>query len=573
MKVLPLGFVFLIILISYQCRQKSVETDSNLLSVCTTNTSAGLQSTPAPDGRIVPLFAGLGDLTYPVQTTKPEAQKYFDQGLMLAYGFNHAEAARSFRECLRLDPECVMGYWGLGWVLGPNYNAGMEKEVLSTALESVANAKMRLHRTNAKEQALVIALDKRYPPDLDTDPQPYYAAFAQAMREVKKSYPDDVVITLITAEALMNLHPWDLWEKNGDPKPWTAEILKLVDEAFQQDPDHPQGLHLYIHAYEAGGQPEKAIPQAQKLEHLIPGSGHLVHMPSHIYINTGHFHEGTMANERAVKVDSAYVETCHAAGIYPLAYYPHNWHFLAACAALEGKGQRALEASRYMANYTVDKNLLREPGLGTLQHYYMIPAYIMVKFSRWEDILQEPMPDQDLLYPRGVLHYARGMALAHQNNLTAAQLELKELERICTVDSLKAITIWDINSVAELLQIARYALKGEIAFKQNQLPEAIKNYQKAVELEDNLNYNEPPDWFFSMRHPLGHVLLQAGKYREAEQVFLKDLTEFKNNGWALMGLYQAMVKQKRPAEAEKIFKQYQEAWKYADQAITSSVIL
>lgn len=568
------SYFFLVVLgvfLNFQCRNQSNATEQ--LTVCTTNTAEGLQSKPGPDGRIVPLFSGLGDLTYPVTTAEPAAQHYFDQGMMLAYGFNHAEAARSFRECLRLDPECVMGYWGLGWVLGPNYNAGMEKEVLSTALEAIAGAKTRLHLANPKEQALVKALDKRYPPDMDTDPQPYYNAFAQAMREVKKSYPDDVVIALITAEALMNLHPWDLWEKNDDPKPWTGEILTLVDDALQQDPDHPQGLHLYIHAYEAGGQPEKAIPQAQKLEQLIPGSGHLVHMPSHIYINTGHFHEGTMANERAVKVDSTYVETCHAAGIYPLAYYPHNWHFLAACAALEGKGQRALEASRYMADYTVDKNLLREPGLGTLQHYYVIPAYIMVKFSRWEDILKEPMPAQDLLYPRGVLHYARGMALANQNQLPGAQKELKELERIMAVDSIKAITIWDINSVAELLQIARFALKGEIAFKQNKLPEAIKNYQKAVELEDNLNYNEPPDWFFSLRHPLGHVLLQAGQYQKAEQVFLKDLTELKNNGWALMGLYQALLKQKRPDEAKKVLKQYQEAWKYADQEITSSVIM
>ena len=437
MQSVHLFLLILSLFLSIKCQNKSASADQNLLAVCTTNTAEGLQSKPGPDGRIAPLFEDLGNLTYPINTNSPDAQRYFDQGMMLAYGFNHAEAARSFREALRRDPECVMCYWGLGWVLGPNYNAGMEKEVLSTALEAIANAKMRLQNTNPKEQALVKALDQRYPPDLDTDPQPYYLAFAQAMREVKQAYPDDVTILLITAEALMNLHPWDLWEKDGRAKPWTSEILALAEEALQLSPNHPQGLHIYIHAYEAGNQPEKAIPQAQKLEYLIPGSGHLVHMPSHIYINTGHFHEGAEANERAVKVDSAYVETCHAAGIYPLAYYPHNWHFLAACAALEGKGRRAVEASRYMADYTVDKNLLREPGLGTLQHYYMIPAYIMVKFARWDEILREPMPADDLLYPRGILHYARGMALANQQNIPAAQLELKELERIASIDSMQ----------------------------------------------------------------------------------------------------------------------------------------
>lgn len=573
MQSVHLFLLILSLFLSIKCQNKSASADQNLLAVCTTNTAEGLQSKPGPDGRIAPLFEDLGNLTYPINTNSPDAQRYFDQGMMLAYGFNHAEAARSFREALRRDPECVMCYWGLGWVLGPNYNAGMEKEVLSTALEAIANAKMRLQNTNPKEQALVKALDQRYPPDLDTDPQPYYLAFAQAMREVKQAYPDDVTILLITAEALMNLHPWDLWEKDGRAKPWTSEILALAEEALQLSPNHPQGLHIYIHAYEAGNQPEKAIPQAQKLEYLIPGSGHLVHMPSHIYINTGHFHEGAEANERAVKVDSAYVETCHAAGIYPLAYYPHNWHFLAACAALEGKGRRAVEASRYMADYTVDKNLLREPGLGTLQHYYMIPAYIMVKFARWDEILREPMPADDLLYPRGILHYARGMALANQQNIPAAQLELKELERIASIDSMQKITIWDINSVAELLHIARFALRGEIAFKQNKFAEAIKHYQKAVELEDKLNYNEPPDWFFSLRHPLGHVLLQAGKYREAEQVFRQDLTEFKNNGWALQGLYRALLKQKKDVEADKVMELYQEAWKYADQELKSSVIM
>ncbi len=547
-------------------------TPKNVLSFCG-SPSLALDAPPGTNGTLVPLLAGLDNIKYPVSTSSEMAQRYFNQGLMLAYGFNHAEAARSFKEAARQDPDCAMAYWGLGWVLGPNYNGGMEKDVLPRALEAIAEAKLRLHKATPKEQALILALDKRYPPNAETDPAPYYEAFAEAMRQVMNRYPDDADIAAFTGEALMDLHPWDLWEKSGQPKPWTPEIISIGEKVLALHPNHPQGLHLFMHIMEAGPNPEKALPYADALRFLVPGSGHLTHMPSHLYINTGDFHEGALANERAVKIDSAYVESCHAAGVYPLAYYPHNWHFLAACAALEGRGDRALEAGKYMADYTVDQEIMRDPSMATLQHYYTIPWYIMVKFSRWDAILAEKQPDPVLVYPRVIWHYARGMAYCGKNNLPAAKNELAAIQALEPDTFLQKMTIWEINKAIDLVHIAQNVLAGEIAFKLGNFKQAIERYSAAVAMEDQLNYNEPPDWFFSVRHPLGHVLLQAGKYAEAEQVYREDLKEWKNNGWALMGLYQSLQKQGKTTEATSVKKRYDEAWKYGDQELKSSIIL
>jgi len=295
-------------------------------------------------------------------------------------------------------------------------------------------------------------------------------------------------------------------------------------------------------------------------------------MPSHLYINTGHYHAGTEANERAVKVDSAYVESCHEAGIYPLAYYPHNWHFLAACAALEGRGNRALEASRYMADFTVNQELMYDPVFATLQHYYTIPWYIMVKFAMWDKIINEPAPDPELKYPTAVWNYARGMAFAARGNYPQATSALERVQTIATDTSIAKLTIWDINSIKALIELAAVVLDAEIAQRQGDLEKSIRLLTEAVALEDNLNYNEPPDWFFSVRHLLGNVLLKANKYQEAEAVYRQDLLELKENGWALIGLARSLVGQERHTEASEVRARFQEAWKYADQGLQSSVI-
>jgi tetratricopeptide (TPR) repeat protein len=392
------------------------------------------------------------------------------------------------------------------------------------------------------------------------------------MREVMHGYPDDPDIAAMAAEAQMDLHPWDLWGRDGTPKPWTPEILKIIEGIRAKHPTHPQAAHLYIHATEASGNPEQALIAARMLELRVPGSGHLLHMPSHTYINTGHYHEGSIANERAVKEDSTYVSACHEAGIYPLAYYPHNWHFLSACAALEGRGDRALEASRYMSEFVVDKELMYVPQLAALQHFYSIPWFIMVKFAMWDDILREPAPNAGLIYPTAIWNYAQGMAHAAKGNYDKAAQNLKYIRDAAMDTNIINLKIWDINSVVEIVKLAEQVLQGEIVRRQGHYDIAARFFSQAVELEDNLKYQEPPDWFFSIRHHLGDALLKASRYAEAEEVYRTDLKELKNNGWALMGLYQSLKGQGKMAEAEVVLLKFKEAWKYSSLKLESSVI-
>jgi len=545
--------------------------DSDRINFCGP-TTATLDTAPGKDGRLVPLFEGLGDLDFPITTTSELAQAYFNQGLTLSYGFNHGEAARSFREAIRQDSDCAMCYWGLGYVLGPNYNFGMEAEVLPAALEAVENAKLRAHTTKAKEQALISALAKRYPKTLEEDPMPYYEAYAEGMRQAYEKFPNDVDIVAMTAEALMDLHPWDLWKKDGQPQPWIPEILDIIDHALSLDVNHPQANHLKIHAMEAAPNAEEALDAANRLRSLVPGAGHLVHMPSHIYINTGHYHEGTLANVRASAVDSAYVEACHAQGVYPMLLYPHNMHFLAACAALEGQGDKAIEASRYMAKFTLNHELMYDTKWAALQHFYSIPMFIMVKFAKWEEVLQEPLPDEKLVYSSAIWKYARGMAYAGLGDFAKAEQELEQLRALAQLPVVAEMSIWDINTAADILFIAENVLAGDIAQRQGKYDQAVTLLRKAVVIEDQLNYNEPPDWFFSVRHTLGDVLLKAGKYVEAQRIYEEDLQELKENGWALMGLYQCLKQQNKPDEAAQVYERFRKAWQYADVELTSSVI-
>lgn len=553
-------------------KEAKLSTSPNPASVLCGPTPADLNTEPGHSGALVPLFEGLDVHRYTITTSSDRAQRYFNQGFMLNYGFNHAEAARSFREAIRLDPECAMCYWGVGYVLGPNYNAGMFPEVHAFALEAVQNAKLRMHKATEKEQDLIMALDKRYPPDLETDPMPYYQAYADAMRVLHIKYPGDVDIAAMAAEALMDLHPWDIWQKSGESQPWTPEILDILEKGRQMDPDHPQLNHLTIHAMEASPIPEDAMQAADTLRHLVPGSGHLVHMPSHLYINTGHYHEGTEANVRAVKIDSAYVEACHADGIYPLAYYPHNWHFLAACAALEGRGDLALEASRYMADFTVSKELMRDSFLMTLQHYYSIPWFIQVKFAMWDEILHEPAPESDLHYPLAIWNYATGMAHAAKGDYDKANSNLQTVKQLMKLPGLQEVKIWDINNMTDIIAIAANVLEGEIARRQGDFMAAVDAFNKAVIIEDRLNYQEPPDWFFSVRHHLGDAYLRAGKHEEAERVYREDLKELKNNGWALHGLLKALKAQGKTDEAMEVEKRFLEAWKYSRVPLSTSVV-
>lgn len=514
-----------------------------------------------------PLLKGLGDHEFKVSTRSFYAQKFFNQGLILAYGFNHAEAARSFREAINQDPDCAMCYWGLAYVLGPNYNVGMDPAVNKEAYEASRKALELSGAVTERERYLIKAMVERYSLDFDKRPE-LDKAYAEAMAEAWKAFPENDDIAALYAEALMDLHPWDLYTKvEGEPKPWTPEILQVIEKAMAINPKNPMPVHLYIHATEASGTPERALEKAKLLPGLAPGAGHLVHMPSHTYIRTGDYHLGTLANERAAEVDSLYLQSCQVQGLYPLALYPHNIHFLTACAALEGNGTKAIEASFKLAS-KVDREVMKQKEWAGLQHFTTIPYNVLVKFAQWEKILQ--LPEPELSYPKAIWHYARGMAYSRLGDAMQAVRELEELHELSLSEELKEITVWDINTVDQLAMIADNVLQAEILRNQGKYAEAEQHLLKAVDLEDSLNYQEPPDWFFSVRHVLGDLYMESGAYEKAEHVYRDDLKIYRKNGYALNGLYHSLLKQDRINEAAEVKLQFETAWRYADTPLRYS---
>ena len=522
------------------------------------------ENTPAP------LFEGMDLLNYPITTKSPEAQKYFNQGLLLSYAFNHAEAGRSFHQAIRLDSTCAMCYWGFAFVLGPNYNAGMEPDNYARAYDAIQKAQKLSAGVTEKEKGLIKAMSARYSKEVVENRFPLDSAFMLAMKGLHQQYPDDVDIAAIYAESLMDMYPWNLWEKDGTAKPWTQDIINAIDVAIKMNPKHPGGHHFAIHAWEASNTPEKSLPNAKVFDDgLVPHAGHLIHMPSHTYINTGDYHLGSLANINALKADSTYVTQCHAQGAYPLAYYPHNYHFLAATATLEGKSEWAFMASHKIADHVNHTGMLLPP-LATLQHYYTIPYFVYVKFARWKDILTWPDVDTVLLYPKGILHYARGMAHLGLKDIAKARTELDALKLVAQDDTLKALTIWEINTLYSVVDIAQKVLEGEILAAEGKLDESIQLLKEAVVLESQLNYDEPPDWFFSVRHHLGDILLLAGKTDEAIKVYEDDLVVFPKNGWALSGLRKAYELGKQPDKVKEVDSQLQAAWAHADVKLNGS---
>ena len=520
---------------------------------------------------IAPLIDGLDVMEFPVTTNDRLAQKYINQGMVLAYGFNHAEAARSFYYAAKLDPDCAMAYWGFAYVLGPNYNAGMEPDNYQRAYDAVQKAKeLASKNASQKEKDLINALSKRYVQFPVEDRSELDLEYSNALREVYNKYSYDTDVAALYAESIMDMFPFDLWDENGNPRERTNEIVQVVNKALEIDPKHPGAHHFKIHMLEASSHPDGALESAKIFdEGLVPGAGHLIHMPSHVYIRTGDYHKGTLANLRAVVVDSNYVAACNAQGAYPIAYFPHNYHFLAATAALEGNSSLALNASYNVAKHS-STTLMKEPGWGTLQHFYTIPFYISVKFGKWEEILELENEVPSLKYPAAILNYARGLAFLSLGEMEKAKKELYSLETFAKDESLKEITIWDINTVSVLVQIARNVLKAEILAKEFKYSESISLLREAIEIEDGLNYNEPPDWFFSVRHHLGAIQIEAGLYNDAVSTYKEDLLRLPKNGWALHGLklaYENLNNQDKVKEVELLRKQ---SWENADIVLTTS---
>lgn len=528
------------------------------------------QTKKTPDFQ-APIFDQLGNNHFEITTSNEWSQQFFDQGLTLTYGLNHAEAMRSFKEAARLDEECAMCYWGMAYVLGPNINAAMDSSLVVEANGYIAQAKQYLDKVTPLEKQMIEAIDLRYPKKKEQTLNTCYQSFAEAMRTTYNNFKESNDVATLCAEALMDLHPWDYWNtETGEPQPWTGEILDILEKTLAINPNHPGANHYYIHATEASRNPERAIEAANTLTDLVPAAGHLVHMPAHIYIRTGNYHEGSIAGELSVIADSLYITNCKAQGIYPLAYYPHNYHFLAATATLEGRGELAI-ASAFKVAQNADAQLMYRPEWATLQHYYIIPYYILVKFGQWDKILELPKPD--LTYPKTIWHYARGMAFLGTGQIEQTQNELQLLQRINGQEELQQISIWELNTVDHLVRIATLVLEAELDNNQGNAELAISKLNEAVAIEDQLNYNEPPDWFFSVRHILGAIYLENGAYQLAEKTYLEDLAIYPKNGWALKGLLISQKAQDKTDEADLTAKQLTEAWQYADFELPSSRIL
>ena len=522
-------------------------------------------SKPAPTGELAPRLQNLGVHTFPVTTKSRKAQLFVNQGVNLAYGFNHAEAGRAFREAARLDPNCAMCYWGQAFVLGPNINVPMTPDDEPKAFELAQKALAMRARATPRERAYIDAAAKRYTGRKE-DRDAANKAFADAMGVLAKKYPADLDAQTMYAESLMDLRPWNYWTGDGRPYSGTEEIVATLEKVMARNKNHPGANHLYIHAVEATKSPERAEPAADRLGALMPGAGHMVHMPSHIYQRVGRYADATAANVAAAKADEDYISQCRAQGIYPMAYYPHNIHFIWYAATAEGRSQVAIEAARKTALQVKDEQLDALPLLGAFR---VVPLYALARFGKWDDVLAEPVPADRHLYLTAVSHYARGLAFLGKGKTEEAERELAEVRRIAA-DKALDYTLFSPNTAAAIFAAAPEVLAGELAARRKDYDQAIAHLARAVRLEDSLFYTEPEEWHYPARQALGAVLLEAGRAREAETVYWDDLRRHADNGWSLFGLAQALRAQDKKAEADAVQARFDKAWSRADVKLSSS---
>lgn len=525
-----------------------------LLASCSARTDDTQQSDAGTAA--VPLYDNLGNLHVAVTTSSPESQSYFDQGMRLTYAFNHAEAIRAFGEAARLDPTCAMCYWGEALAYGPNINLPMDSASAVAAHEAIMKASEHAAGVTEKEQALIAALARRYS-SAPSERARLDSAYAAAMREVADQYPDDVDVQTLYADALMNLSPWTYWEGER-PRPGTQDILTRLERAVERDPNHPGACHLYIHAVEAA-YPERAVPCAERLAALMPGAGHLVHMPAHIYIRVGRWADAIAANEHAVHTDENYIADVRPQSVYPMMYYPHNIHFLSFAATMAGRSEMAIDNARQLPS-KIPAEVAE--GIAEAQLILAYPYLTYVTFGRWDDVLAEPMPAANLRLTTGLVHYARGVASAAKGDEASARQSL---------DSLQAIRRENTDPTGStVLEVADHALQGEIDARAERLDGAIAHFRAAARLEDGIQYMEPPLWYYPIRHSLGAVLLQARRFAEAESVYREDLKRFPENGWSLTGLAESLRRQGKNSEAAEVERRLQQAWSAADFQLTAS---
>lgn len=523
---------------------------------------------PSESGVLAPLLEGLGSHTFPVTTDSPRAQLFINQGVNLAFAFNHAEAGRAFREAARLDPECAMAYWGQALVLGPNINAPMAPDVEAKAYQLAQKAVALADDTSEREQAYIHALANRYTGD-SADRAAADLAYEKAMHEVMLRFPDDLDVATLWAEAKMDLQPWNYWMPDGTPYAGTQEVIEVLESALARNPSHPLALHLYIHAVEGTNTAERAEPAADRLAFLMPGAGHLVHMPAHIYQRVGRYADAAAANVRAIAADESYISQCRAQGLYPMGYYPHNIHFLWFAATAQGRSEVAIDAARKTAAQVSDETLAAMPMLGAFR---VVPYYALTRFGKWDAMLAEPAPPADNRFVSGIWHYARGLAMVAKGRFDDAEAELAVVAEIAA-DPRLDYTLFSPNTAAQIFSIAPRVLAGKLAAARGDYDKAIAQLARAVRLNDSLTYTEPAEWHFPPRLALAAVLLEADRPREAETVYWENLRHHPDNGWALHGLHQTLLAQGKTDEAGIVQQRFETAWAQADVELSASRIM
>jgi len=519
--------------------------------------------------QIAPLFENLGNLRFPISTQNNKAQLFFDQGVKLTYAFNHAEAHRAFMEASRLDPGTAITYWGQAYALGPNINDGLpDDDRKQKANEALAKAVKYSSSASPFEKALINALKTRYSEDLSVEIDSLNMAYMKAMELVVKDFPNNDHVQVLYAASVMNTVPWDYWDEEGNPAPNIKEAKLALEKAMELNPENPGAHHYYIHMVELP-YPDLGVPSAEALADLMPGAGHLVHMPSHIYIRVGRYLDAVESNQAAILADEDYISQCYSQGIYPLGYYPHNIHFLWSAASMLGSSDVAIDAAKKTAERVPVGELLSMPFL---QDFSTTPMLAYVRFGKWNEILTIPAPNSEIKHVVLIRHYARGIAFIRKGNAQEAREELDAIETLKNDPELKELVAAAQNSSDVIANIAYEVVAGELAALEGDFPKAIKHLTAATEYEDGLTYTEPAAWYIPTRQNLGAILMKAKKYTEAEKIYREDLNVLRQNGWSLMGLYKTLQAQGKTGEAQQVKREFDEAWKHADFQIENSVL-
>ena len=541
-----------------------------LLAGCNPAPKAAGDAASAPETAAPPLFDTFGDLHHDVATPVPLAQRHFDQGLRMAYGFNHEAAGRNFAEAARLDPQCAMCVWGQALVLGPNINLPMDPAHAKDATALAARAASLAATARPVDRALIQALQLRYADPAPEDRAPLDRAYAEAMARVVAQFPEDDDAATLYAEALMDLSPWAYWEKDGTPARFTPRLLGELERVLARNPRHIGAMHYYIHATESSPEPQRAEPHADALAALAPGSGHLVHMPAHTYIRVGRYHDATLTNLAATTADKDFLAMCRGSnGVYPLGYVPHNWHFATMTTGLTGSRTLALQAAEQTAR-RADRAAMGAAPMEFMQQFVVTPLLTQVRFGDWDAILADTAASPELPYPAAIRHFARGMAHTRKGTLIEAAREADALHAIAVDPAMAKVSFFDINHADGVLRVADALLRGELLRAQGKHAQAIAALHEAAAAEDALAYNEPADWPLPVRPYLGAALLETGNAAGAAEAFNQDLKTYPLNGWSLFGLAQAQQELGQADAARETSQRQAVAWQWADAPLTAA---